>query len=161
MTFFVCVSLPSFLRQNLNKFCTTIEFRTLKGLRHDALTNAYIPHTTLRDRLSGRVRIDTLLLHIETVFPPNFVFYESWILLKPTLKLCLVLSIWAGIVWRHSLGGSWLNQIDGHQFYHVYISFGFHSRMFRPPSRPSWNYRFFIKAILGKIKVVSLKFLQK
>ena len=63
-----------------------------KVYAHDALTNAYIqcvenkmpvrkaaklyniPHTTLRDRLSGRVHIDTLLLQIETVLFPNFVF---------------------------------------------------------------------------------------
>ena len=37
-----------------------------------------IPNTTLRDRLSERVHIDTLLLQIETVFFfPNFVFLES------------------------------------------------------------------------------------
>ena len=64
-----------------------------KVYAHDALTNAYIqcvknkmpvrkaaklyniPHTILKDRLSGRVHIDTLLLQIETVlFFPNFVF---------------------------------------------------------------------------------------
>ena len=57
-----------------------------KVYAHDALTNAYIqcvenkmpvrkaaklyniPLTTLRNRLSGRVHIDTLLLHIERVF---------------------------------------------------------------------------------------------
>ena len=67
-----------------------------KVYAHDALTNASIqcvenkmqvrkaaklyniPHTTLRDRLSGRVHIDSLLFHIETVlFSSNFVFYES------------------------------------------------------------------------------------
>ena len=56
-----------------------------KVYAYDALTKAYIqcvenkmpvrkaaklyniPHTTLRDRLSGRVHIDILLLHIETI----------------------------------------------------------------------------------------------
>ena len=66
-----------------------------KVYAHDALTNAYIqcvennmpvrkaaklyniPHATLRDRLSGRVHIDTLLLHIETVlFSPILYFME-------------------------------------------------------------------------------------
>ena len=65
----------------------------LIGCCYGALTNAYIqcvenkmpvrkaaklyniPHTTLRDRLSRRVHIDTLLLHIETVlFPPILYF---------------------------------------------------------------------------------------
>ena len=32
-------------------------------------------------------------------------------------------------MWRHSLGGYRLNQNGGHKFYHVYKSFGFHSRM--------------------------------
>ena len=57
-----------------------------KVYAHDALTNTYIqcvekkmpvrkaaklyniPNTTLKDRLSGRVHIDSLLLQIETVF---------------------------------------------------------------------------------------------
>ena len=59
-----------------------------KVYAYDALTNAYIQgvenkipvrkaaklysisHDTFRDRLFGRVYIDTLLLHIETVSPP-------------------------------------------------------------------------------------------
>ena len=64
-----------------------------KVYANDALTNAYIqcvenkmpvrkaanlynlPQTTLRDMLSGRVHIDTLLLHIETVlFSPILYF---------------------------------------------------------------------------------------
>ena len=63
-----------------------------KVYAHDALTNAYfqcvenklpvrkaaklynILHTTLKDRLSGRVHIGTLFLHIETVL---FCIYES------------------------------------------------------------------------------------
>ena len=65
-----------------------------KVYAHDALANAYIqcvenkmpvrnaaklyniPHTTLRDKLSGRVHTDTLLLHIETVFPPILYFMK-------------------------------------------------------------------------------------
>ena len=36
-----------------------------------------IPHTTLKDRLSGRVHIDTLLVHIETVlFSPILYFMK-------------------------------------------------------------------------------------
>ena len=95
MTFFVCVSLPVFetkpqqiLHQN--------RFQNPKKIyAHDAMTNAYfqcvenkmpvrkaaklynIPHTTLRDRPSGRVHIDTLLLHIETVlFFPILYFMK-------------------------------------------------------------------------------------
>ena len=37
---------------------------------------------------TGRVHIDTLLWHIETVlFFPNFVFYEWWMFLKPNIKI--------------------------------------------------------------------------
>ena len=64
-----------------------------KVYTHDALTNAYfqcvenklqvrkasklynIPHTTLKDRLSGRVHIDTLLLHTETVLFPQILYF--------------------------------------------------------------------------------------
>ena len=78
MTFFCVCFFARFLKQNLNKFCSRTEFRTPKRPAHDALTNAYIqcaenkmpvnkaaklyniPHTTLRDRLSDRVHIDTL-----------------------------------------------------------------------------------------------------
>ena len=96
MTFFCVCIFARFLGQNLNKFCTRTEFRTPKGYPHDALTTACIqcvenkmpvrkaaklytiPDTTLRDRLSGRVHMNTLLLHIDTVlFFPNFAFYES------------------------------------------------------------------------------------
>ena len=63
-----------------------------KVYANDALTNAYIqrvenkmpvrkaaklysiPHTALRGRMSGRVHIDTLLLHIERYFFHNFGF---------------------------------------------------------------------------------------
>ena len=33
------------------------------------------------------------------------------------------------MVWHHSPGGSRLNENGRYQFYHVYISIGFHSRM--------------------------------
>ena len=94
MTFFVCVSLPFFV-QNLNKFCNSTEFRTPKGVAYDALTNAYIqcvenkmpvrksaklyniPHSSLRDRLSGRMHIDTLLLQIETVLFSPIMYFKK------------------------------------------------------------------------------------
>ena len=138
---FLC---PFFL-QNLNKFSTRTKFRTPKGLHHDALTNAYIqcvenkvpfrkaaklyniPHTTLRDRLSDRVHIDTLLLHIETVLFPQFcILWKLNVVKKPILKLCfaLILSFWVWIVWRHSLGGSRLKPKWRTSIYHVYLSFG-------------------------------------
>ena len=95
MTIFVCVSLPVFLGKISTNSVPQQNSEPQKVYTLDALTNAYIqcvenkmpvrkaaklyniPHTTLRDKLSGRVQIDTLLLHIETVlFYPNFVFYE-------------------------------------------------------------------------------------
>ena len=66
-----------------------------KVYAHDALTNTYIqcvenkmpvrkaaklyniPHTTLRDRLSDRVHIDTLLLQIETVFFSLILYFKK------------------------------------------------------------------------------------
>ena len=66
-----------------------------KVYAHDALTNAYIqcvenkmpvrkaaklyniPHTTLRDRLSGRVHIDSLLLQIETVLFSQILYFKK------------------------------------------------------------------------------------
>ena len=87
MTFFVCVSLPV-----LGGKTSTISAAGHHA--HDALTNAYIqcvenkmpveaaklyniPNTTLRDRLSGRVHKDTLLLHIEMVlFSPIMYFMK-------------------------------------------------------------------------------------
>ena len=36
-----------------------------------------IPHTTLRDRLSGRVHIDTLLLQIETVLFSPILYFKK------------------------------------------------------------------------------------
>ena len=90
-----------------------------KVYAHDALTNAYIqcvenkmpvrkaaklyniPHTTLKDRLSVRVHIDTLLLQIETVFFPQFCILRKLNVVKnPILKLCLALisSFSAGIM---------------------------------------------------------------
>ena len=94
MTFFcVCVSLPVFLGKTSTNSAPEQNSEPQKGYTHDALTNAYIqgvvnkmpmrkaaklyniPHTSLRDSLSVRVHIDTLLLHIETVLFSNFVFY--------------------------------------------------------------------------------------
>ena len=96
MTFCVCISLSVFLGKILTNSAPEQNSETHKVYAHDALTNAYIqceenkmqvrkaaklyniPHTTLRDRLSSRVHIDSLLLHIETViYSPNFVFYLS------------------------------------------------------------------------------------
>ena len=66
-----------------------------KVYAHDALTNAYIqcvenkmpvkkaaklyniPHTTLRDRLSGRVHIDTLLIQIKTVLFSPILYFKK------------------------------------------------------------------------------------
>ena len=66
-----------------------------KVYAHDALMNAYIqcvenkmpvrkaaklyniPHTTLRDRLSGIVNIDTLLLQIEKVFFSPILYFKK------------------------------------------------------------------------------------
>ena len=96
MTFFVCVSLPFLGGKTSTNSAPEQSSEPQKVCAHDALTNAYIQcvenkmpvrkaaklynisHTTLRDRLSGRVHIDTLLLRIETVlFFPNLVLYES------------------------------------------------------------------------------------
>ena len=66
-----------------------------KVYAHDALMNAYIEcvenkmpvrkaaklynisHTTLRDRLSGRVHIATLLLQIETVLFSRILYFKK------------------------------------------------------------------------------------
>ena len=87
---FVCASLPDFYDKTSTNSAPEQNSEPEKVYAHDALTNAYfqcvenklpvrkaaklynIPHTTLKDMLSGRVNIDTLLLHIAT-----FVFYES------------------------------------------------------------------------------------
>ena len=79
---FLC---PFFLAKSQQILHTEQNSEPQKVYAHDALTNAYIqclenkmpvrkaaklyniPHTTLRDRLSGRVHIDILSLHIETV----------------------------------------------------------------------------------------------
>ena len=82
-----------------------------KVYAHDALTNAYIqcvenkmpvrktaklyniPHITLRDRPSGRVHIDTLLLHIETVlFSPFFCILGKLNGVKTHIKIMLGLN---------------------------------------------------------------------
>ena len=95
MTFFVCVSLPVFGGKTSTNSAPEQNSEPQKVCAHDALTNAYIQyvenkmpvrkvaklydisHTTLRDRLSGRVHIDTLLLHIQTVlFSPILDFMK-------------------------------------------------------------------------------------
>ena len=88
MTYFVCVSL--LWGQNLKNSAPEQHSEPQKVYAYDALTKAYIQcvekkipvrkaselynisHTTLRDKLSDRVHIDTLLLRIETVFFPHF-----------------------------------------------------------------------------------------
>ena len=111
LTFFVCVSLPVFLGKTWTNPAPEQNSEPQKVYATDALTNAYIqcvenkmpgrkaaklyniPDTSLRDRLSGGVHIDTLLLHIETVlFSPTSVFYESWMLLHPIFKIMLGLN---------------------------------------------------------------------
>ena len=95
MTFFVCVSLPVFFCKTPTNSAPKQNSEPQKVYTHDALPNAYIQcienkmpvrkaaklynisHTTLRDRLSSRVHIDTLLLHIETVlFFPILYFMK-------------------------------------------------------------------------------------
>ena len=90
MKFFVCFSLSVFLGKTSTNSGPEQNSEPQKVYAHDALTNAYIqcvenkmpvrkaaklyniPNTTLGDRLSSRVHIDTLLLHIETVLFPQF-----------------------------------------------------------------------------------------
>ena len=110
MTFFVCLSLPVFLGKTSTNSAPEQNSEPKKVYAHDTLTNAYIqcvenkipvrkaakpynvPHTTLRDRLSGRVHIDTLLLHIETVlFSPILYFMKVECCYNPLLKICLAL----------------------------------------------------------------------
>ena len=85
MTLFVCVSLPGFLGKTSTNSAPEQNSEPQKVHAYDALINASIqsvenkmpvrkaeklyniPHTTLRDRLSSRVHVDTLLSHIETV----------------------------------------------------------------------------------------------
>ena len=93
MMFFVCVSCP-FFETKPQQILHQNRFQNPKKVyTHDALTSAYfqcvenkmpvrkaaklysIPHTTLRDRLSGRVHIDTLLLHIETVLFSQILYF--------------------------------------------------------------------------------------
>ena len=81
----MCVPLPVFLGKTSANSAPEQNSEPQKVYAHDALTNAYIqcvenklpvrkfaklyniPQTTLRDRLYGRVHIDTLLLQIETL----------------------------------------------------------------------------------------------
>ena len=107
--FFGCVSLSVFLGKPSTNSAPKQNSEPQKVYAHDALTNAYIqfvenkipvrkaaklyniPHTTLRDRLSSRVHIDPLLLHIETVlFFPQFCYLRK--LLKPNIKIMLGLN---------------------------------------------------------------------
>ena len=93
----MCVSLPVFFCFFFGKTSTNSapeqNSEPQKVYAPDALTNAYfqcvenklpvrkaeklynIPHTTLKDRLSCRVHIDTLLLHIETVLFPQILYF--------------------------------------------------------------------------------------
>ena len=90
MTFFCVCFFSRFWGTTLTNSAPEQNSEPQKVYAHDALTNAYIqcvenkmpvkkaaklyniPHTTLRDRLSGRVHLDTLLLQIETVLFPQF-----------------------------------------------------------------------------------------
>ena len=95
MTFFVCASLPVFIGKTSTNSAPEQNSEPQKAHAHDALINASIhcvenkmpvrkaaklyniPHTTLRDRLSGRVHKDTILSHIEMVlFPPILYFMK-------------------------------------------------------------------------------------
>ena len=94
MTFFVCVSVPVFCKTSTNSVQEQ-NSEPKKVYAHDALTNTSIqcvenkmtvrkaaklyniPHTTLRDRLSGRVHIDTLLLQIETVLFSPILYFKK------------------------------------------------------------------------------------
>ena len=86
----MCASLLDFYGKTSKNSAPEQNSKPQKVYAHDALTNAYfqcvenklperkaaklynISHTTLKDMLSGRVHIDTLLLHIETVLFPKF-----------------------------------------------------------------------------------------
>ena len=90
----MCVSL-SFFGTTLTNSAPEQNSEPKKVYAHDALTNAYIqcvekkmpvrkaaklyniPHTTLRDRLSGRVHKDTLLLQIETVLFSSILYFKK------------------------------------------------------------------------------------
>ena len=92
MTLYVCVPLPVFFAKTSTNSAPEQNSEPQKVYARDALTNAYIqcvenkvpvrkaaklyniPHTTFRERLSGRVHIDTLLLHIETVLFSPILF---------------------------------------------------------------------------------------
>ena len=92
MTLFVCVSLSVLGGKTSTNSAPAQNSEPQKVHAHDALTNAYfqcvenklpvrkaaklyIPHKTLKDRLSGGVHIDTLLLHIETVLYPQILYF--------------------------------------------------------------------------------------
>ena len=72
MTFFVCVSLPVFFAKPQQ---ILYKNRIQNPKRSAKLYN--IPNTTLRDRLSGRVHIDTLLLQIETVLFSQILYFKK------------------------------------------------------------------------------------
>ena len=93
MTFFVCVSLPFFWGKTSTNSAPEQNSEPQKVYAHDALTYIQcvenkmpvrkaaklynIPHTTLRDRLSGRVHIDTLLLQIEIVLFSPILYFKK------------------------------------------------------------------------------------
>ena len=91
----MCVSLPVFFGKTSTNSAPEQNSEPQKVYADDALTNDYIqcvenkmpvrkaaklytiPDTTLRDRLPGRVHINTLLLHIDTVlFSPILHFMK-------------------------------------------------------------------------------------
>ena len=110
MKFCVCISLPVFLGKTSTNSTPEQNSEAQKVYAHDALTNVYIqcvenkmpvrkavklyniPHTALRDRLSGRVHVVTLLKHIETVLFFQILYcMKVECCLNPILKFCLAL----------------------------------------------------------------------
>ena len=95
MTFFCVCFFARFWGKTSTNSAPEQNSEPQKVYAHDALTNAYIqcaeskmpvrkaaklyniPHTTLRDSLSGRVHIDTLLLQIETVFFSPILYFKK------------------------------------------------------------------------------------
>ena len=89
----MCVSLPVFFGKTSANSASEQNSQPQKVYVHDALTNAYfqcvenklpvrkaaklynIPHTTLKDRLSDRVHVDTLLSRIETVLSSKTLYF--------------------------------------------------------------------------------------
>ena len=89
MTYFCVFLCPFFFSKTSTNSVPEQNSEPQKVYAHNALTNAYfqcvenklavrkaaklynIPHTSLKDRLSSRVHIHILLLHIETVLFPK------------------------------------------------------------------------------------------